>query len=206
MAARPYRNPHVVDWSGENPGMYLRESADGPYVTLVSFARVVLSPFGRGHAAIVVLDPTGDGTDPERPNLCITDNPPLARWLIDDYVRHFLAFRGLPSLATLKTVAGWDFEASSDSATHHTERFVSTEGHGELVWSDWGDRWMVELTDAQAVTGKHDMFSMFVDVRAVGGHVGGRKLRGQPFPRAFAGKPDSSTAFLAFSETWVRAE
>ncbi len=29
--------PAVVDWSGENPGMYLKETASGPFVTLISF-------------------------------------------------------------------------------------------------------------------------------------------------------------------------
>lgn len=40
--------PGTVDWSGENPGMYLKETQDGPFVTLLSFFRVVVSPHGRG--------------------------------------------------------------------------------------------------------------------------------------------------------------
>lgn len=44
-------NPGKVEWSGENPGIYLKESADGPFVSLVSFFRVICSPHGRGHAA-----------------------------------------------------------------------------------------------------------------------------------------------------------
>ena len=42
--------PGKVDWSGENPGMYLKETADGPFVTLLSFFRVMISPFSVGHA------------------------------------------------------------------------------------------------------------------------------------------------------------
>ena len=49
--------PGEVDWSGENPGMYLRETPDGPYGALISFFRVVVSPHGPGHAAFVMLDP-----------------------------------------------------------------------------------------------------------------------------------------------------
>jgi len=33
--------------------------------------------------------------------------------------------------------------------------------------------------------------------------INGVAVGGQAFPREFAGKKDSSTAFLAFSETWV---
>ena len=59
--ARPPFNPNKVDWSGENPGMYLKETADGPFVTLISFFRVVTSTHGKGHAAFMLLDPHGDG-------------------------------------------------------------------------------------------------------------------------------------------------
>ncbi len=39
-------NPGTVEWSGENPGMYLKEAPEGPFVTLISFFRVLLSPHG----------------------------------------------------------------------------------------------------------------------------------------------------------------
>jgi len=35
--------------------------------------------------------------------------------------------------------------------------------------------------------------------------LNGNPVAGHAFPREFAGKKDSSTAFLAFSETWVKA-
>ena len=50
-------NPGIVDWSGENPGIYLRDEAEGPWVTLGVFFRVVLSPFGIGHAMLVLDEP-----------------------------------------------------------------------------------------------------------------------------------------------------
>jgi hypothetical protein len=203
---RPAMNPRPVDWAGENPGMYLKARADGPYVTLVSFFRVVLSPHGKGHAAFLVLDPGGDGADPAKPNVCITDNEPLAAYLREGFVQHFLAFRGGNALSTVKTVPGWDFVAGGDGRTVHTEWFRSTLGQVQLTWGGWGDRYVVELAgDQKAVTGKHEMFSTFVDVREVSGHVNGRSIAGKPFPREFAGKKDSSTAFLAFAETWVKA-
>ena len=71
-------NPGMVDWSGENPGMYLKDRADGPFLSLISYFRVVHSPHGKGHAAVMLLDPYGDGRNPARPNVCLTDNEPLA--------------------------------------------------------------------------------------------------------------------------------
>ena len=49
--------PGTVDWSGENPGISLKETPDGPFVALASFFRVVLSPHGRGHALVLMQSP-----------------------------------------------------------------------------------------------------------------------------------------------------
>lgn len=201
---RPTANARPVDWSGENPGMYLRATADGPYVSLVSFFRVVLSPHGRGHAAFLVLDPQGDGSDPARPNVCITDNEPLAAWLRDGFVRHFLAFRGTRGLDSTRMVPGWDFMAGGDGRTRHVEWCRSTLGQVQLEWKSWGASYEVELTEGKAVTGRHEMFSTFVDVHETEAHLNGRPIAGRPWPREFAGRKDSSTAFLAFCETWLR--
>jgi len=78
-------NPGTVEWSGENPGIYLKESADGAFVSLISFFRVILSPHGRGHAAFLFLDPHGEGKSPGKPNVCATDNEPLARYLEENF-------------------------------------------------------------------------------------------------------------------------
>ena len=55
-------NPGRVEWSGENPGIYLKEnSQDTSYSTLALFFRVVMSPHGRGTAAIVLGAPDKAG-------------------------------------------------------------------------------------------------------------------------------------------------
>jgi hypothetical protein len=205
LMSRPTANPRQVDWAGENPGIYLKETADGPYVTLVSFFRVVLSPHGRGHAAFILLDPDGDGADPLRPNVCATDNEPMAEWLRDGFVRHFLAFRKTTGLDRTRIIPGWDFVAGGDGRTEHVEWFRTSLGQVQLAWKDWGAKYEVELTDGRAVTGKHEMFSTFVDVHRAEGYLNGRPFPGRPFPREFAGRKDSSTAFLAFAETWLHA-
>jgi len=198
-------NPGKVDWSGENPGMYLKESADGPFITLISFFRVVLSPKGRGHAAFILQDPHGDGKSAAKPNLCITDNEPMAEYLRDGFVANFGAFKGIKGLPGVRMVPGWDFMPAGDGKTHHTEWFRSSVGQVSLTWNDLGAPFLVEMPKDKSATGKHEMFSLFVDVRAVAVSINGRGVAGKPFPREFAGKKDSSTAFLAFSETWVLA-
>jgi len=196
-------NPGVVDWSGENPGMYLKESPDGPFVTLISFFRVVRSPHGRGHAAFLLLDPHGTGQTAGKPNLCLTDNEPLARYLKDEYVKCFAAFRGTSGLESCRFERGEDFVASGNALTAYTERFRGPMGEVSLTWEGLTDAFMVELPKEKSATGRHDMFSLFVTASGVRISLGGRGVAGRPVPRDMAGKT-TSTAFLAFSETWVR--
>src|SRR5689334_3922230 len=101
MATRIPVNPNAIDWSGENPGMYLRETADGPFVTLVSFFRVVRSPHGRGHALVLLEAPQSATMPAGRVNVCLSDNEPMARYLVAEFVSNFGAFKGVPALAKL---------------------------------------------------------------------------------------------------------
>ena len=195
-------NSGKVDWSGENPGMYLKESADGPFVTLISFFRVVCSPHGRGHAAFLLLDPHGDGKDPKRPNLCVTDNEPLARYLRDGFVASFAAFRGAAGLSQVRFEPGSGFAASGDALKSYTESCRYAGGEISLTWDKLGDSFMVEFPKDKSATGKHEMFSLFVPASDIRVSVAGRGVAGRPVPRDVFGKV-SSTAFLAFSETWI---
>ncbi len=198
-------NPGAIDWSGENPGMYLKHRADGTFASLISFFRVVHSPHGKGHAAFMLLDPYGDGRGAGRPNLCLTDNEPLADYLRKGFVSHFGAFKGATGLGNLDLKPGWDFMAGGDGRSTHSEWFRSAAGQVSLSWNQLGAPFLVELDKERSATGKHEMISLFVDSRACSASINGNPVAGKAFPREFAGKKDSSTAFLAFSETWVKA-
>jgi hypothetical protein len=183
--------------------MYLKETPDGPFVTLISFFRVVLSPHGRGHAAFLLLDPHGDGRTPGTPNLCITDNEPLARYLRDEFAAYFAAFKGAKGLAQCRFEKGSQFVGSGDARTTYTERFRGESGDVSLTWEPLTDAFMVELPREKSATGRHEMFSLFVTAGGVKVSINGKGVAGRPVPRDMAGK-QTSTAFLAFSETWVR--
>ena len=131
MARTPI-HPGQIDWSGENPGMYLKDTADGPYVTLVSFFRVICSPHGKGHAAFILQDPMGTGRDAARPNLCITDNEPLAAYVRDGFVAKFGSFRDAKGLSGCRMVPGWDFMAGGD-ARIRVETTDVLGGHPDFV-------------------------------------------------------------------------
>ncbi len=191
--------PGTVEWSGENPGISLKEDPAGPFTTLASFFRVVLSPHGRGHALVLALDPhSADGQ-----NICLTDNEPLARWLVADYVSHFGAWRNLPALAGLRYAKMDSVRSSGDAITSYSETVRGADLTVALTWSGLGKPFCFALTPATSATGKHHMPSVFVGCANASVTVNGKVRPGAPIPREIAGQ-SISTAMLAFSETWIR--
>ena len=189
MAAIPGR----VDWSGENPGMYLRESPDGPYTARASFFRVVLSPHGPGHAAFVLMDDT---------RACFTDNEPLARYLLRDYVSFFGAFKGSPDLERIEYRPADRFVHEGSHTTAWREVVTGPGVHLQLTWGGLYDTFALDVPPDRSATGKHRMLSLFVTAREGTIELNGVKAKGRPTPRDAFGR-ESSTAFLAFSETWI---
>jgi hypothetical protein len=192
--------PGTVEWSGENPGISLKEDPNGPFTTLASFFRVVLSPHGRGHALVLALDPQSAGGQ----NICLTDNEPLARWLVADYVSHFGAWRNLPALAGLRYVKMDSVRSSGDAISSYSETVRGADLTVALTWSGLGKPFCFALAPGGSATGKHHMPSLFVGCATATVTVNGKLRPGAPIPRQIAGQ-SISTAMLAFSETWIRA-
>ena len=203
MTTPTLTHPGVVDWSGENPGMYLKEKADAPFVTLVSFFRVVASPHGRGHALVLLEAPLLDRSLPEALNVCVTDNDALARYLVSGFAAHFSAFKDAPALQHMDYVPLDGVAASGDTRSSYMEWVKGRGVEASLSWEYLGEPYMVNIPKEKSATGKHALLSLFVDARRVTATVNGRTLKGHPVPREFAGR-QSSTAFLAYSETWLK--
>jgi hypothetical protein len=202
--AEPIVFPGTVEWSGENPGISLKERPDGPFVTLASFFRVVLSPHGRGHALVLLQSPQEANPPAERENFCFSDNEPLARYLVTEFVAHFAAYRGLPSIARVVYRRLDGAEASGNPANRYSETVRAGETTVRLTWSDLGEPFCFAFPPDKSATGKHHMPSLFVPCRDASVTVNGRPLPGKPVPREIAGRT-ITTAMLAFSETWIRA-
>lgn len=196
--------PGTVEWSGENPGISLKEDPAGPFTTLASFFRVVLSPHGRGHALVLMLSPSEESPPADRANVCYSDNEPLARWLVADYVSHFGAWRGLAGLKGLQYRKLDSVRTSGDAITTYSETVRAGEATIALTWSGLGKPFCFALPPSASATGKHHMPSLFVGCESATVTVNGRQRPGAPIPRDIAGQR-ISTAMLAFSETWIRA-
>jgi len=202
--AEPILFPGVVEWSGENPGISLKDDPDGPFVALASFFRVVLSPRGPGHALVLLQSPPEANPPPARPNLCLTDNEPLARYLVDGFVSNFGAFKGTPGLAGMTYRKLDEVSASGDPRTQYSETVRAGDMTVVLTWSGLGAPFCFANPPDRSATGQHYMPSLFVPSTDATITVNGRVLPGKPVPRGVAGHA-ISTAMLAFSETWIRA-
>ena len=68
-------------WSGENPIILLKPSANAKETTAVGFFRVDFSPAGTGHAAFVVSDVSGSLKGGQGVFACYTDRLEVAEWI-----------------------------------------------------------------------------------------------------------------------------
>lgn len=201
MVASPFPDGEV-DWSGDNPGIYLKETADGPFVSLTLWFRIALSAYGKGQVLLLFEEPTRAAAWPAAANLCLSDNEPLARYLVDGFARNFGAFRDAKAFAALPYLPLLAYATSGDN---RTSSIISATGPGVdvvLSWDKLGKPFAADVPPAQSATGRHVMYSVFVESAEASVVVNGRRLRGHPFPRPFMGRTASS-AFLACSETWI---
>ncbi len=194
----------TVEWTGENPGINLKERPDGPFVTLASFFRVVLSPHGRGHAVVLMQSPQEADPPADKPNVCYTDNEPLARYLVADFLSHFAQYRGLARVARLTYRPLDSVVSSGDQRTNYTETIKAGSDTIAMTWSGLGEPFCFALPPDTSATGRHYMPSLFIGCQDASVTLNGRRLPGKPMPREIAGRT-ITTAMLAFSETWVRA-
>lgn len=194
--------PGPVQWSGENPGMYLKESADGAFTSLASFFRVDTSPHGHGVGVVLLEAPGAAESTPEALNVCVSDNEPLARYLVEHYIATFGAFKGQPGLSGMAYRALHGITTRNEMPTSYGEDLTGDGVEISLTWGGLGAPFVVDMPGDKGPTGIYRMFSTFVDCTEATATINGRRLKGASFPRDFQGR-ESTTAFLAFAETWI---
>ena len=194
--------PGIVDWTGENPGILLKDP-DGNFSAMALFFRVAWSPVGQGQVLLLYGTPsTAKGTD-NAPNVILSDNPALTGFLKENFIGKLAAFANAPAFATLPEVAAQIVRSSGDPMGHRYAETISAPGLTiELVWEDLEPPRALELTPDQVGTGKHTMFTLLVPANSAQIIVNGQALPGAIGQRVQAGF-ETTTAFLYFSETWV---
>ncbi len=197
--------PGTVDWTGENPGILLK-NPDGTFSAMALFFRVAWSPAGPGQLLLLYGSPNSAESLSGAPNLLLGDNSELADFLIDNFIGKLPAFRDAAPFNALKYQPATAIRASGDPMGHrYTETVACPNTCVELVWENLERPRALELTPDQTGTKEHAMVTLLVPARQAQIIVDGNSLPGEVGTRVQAGF-ETTTAFLYFAETWIIPE
>ena len=179
---------------GENPAFTLYDDS-GERNVVASYWHITWSQYGAGHVLILWLRDSPQATG------IYADNAPLAALLLERLVRHFPEFERL-AIETAPQVAA-TLNHSSDG---HSFYAVECRPEGrDVIKLRWA-----ELLDVKQIawpafpTGDilHDLTTVICPCRSASVMIDTHAIPGAIQTGESGGYP-SSSAFLAFSETWV---
>ena len=183
---------------GENPGIRLVVKDGAPPSTSVSFWRVIQSPAGAGHVCFVTSDVAGDGPTPDDIRMAFADNEKLAEYVATQLMTAFDRAYGEKPFPVRRA----RFDRGGDTITAWKET-LTAEGYTiELVWRDFYEPFVIE-SRAGVPHNPYTILSTFIPARGAEVTINGKRAAGAPAPR-MRGNRQSSGAFLAFAETWLK--
>ena len=194
--------PGVVDWTGENPGILLKNDDDS-FAAMALFFRVAWSPVGQGQVLLLYASPNEAQGSTEAPNIILSDNEELSHYLLENFIGRLAAFRDAPAFANLTHLVAQSVYSDGDPMSHRYSETVAGEGYTvELVWEQLEAPRALELMPNQVGSGIHTMYTVLVPAQRAQIIVNGKSLAGKLGTRVQAGF-ETTTAFLYFSETWI---
>jgi hypothetical protein len=185
-------DPNDVMMTGENS--FIRYSPDGGKTQpdRVSHWRVLWCPAGAGHA----LFARSTLTDGEV--RIWSDNPPVARWLQSEIESYLF-----PAFADAKTpVAPASFARLGGIESRAAELVTAQDAEVLLSWEGFLTPFVLNMPPGSA-NRPIGVFSTFFPAKAARISINGRVAAGMPYAEK-RGDRDSTSACLAWSETWVK--
>ncbi len=202
MPLKPPIHPGRVAWTGENPGILLKKDPDGPWSSIALFFRVFWSPKGRGTALLLFEKPDVAESLPSVHNIMLSDNQPMAEFLLDTFISKLAVFAESPAFSAIQHVSITESYAAGDPRSRYSEIVNADNINIELHWDGLGKPVALELP-AELTGGKeHEAYNVLVESRQPEIKLNGKSLPGKPVPRVQAGI-ETTSAFLYFSETWI---
>ena len=196
-------HPGQVVWTGENPGILLKEDPNGPFSAIALFFRIYLSPKGRGTVLLLLDSPDEQRSFPDGCNVLLYDNKELAEYLLETFILKLPAFAALPACESLSLIPMEECRPEGDPRVRYSEIIKANSLEIELVWDGLGTPTALELP-AELTGGKeNELYTLLIESTNPSIHINGQRLRGSPVERVQAGIK-TTTAFLYFSETWIR--
>ena len=185
-------DPNDVLMTGENS--FIRFSADGgkTQTDRASHWRVLWCPAGAGHALFLQGTLTGSAVR------IWSDNVPVARWLqkeIESLLYPAFADAATPVMQAV-------FKRSGGIDTRAAELVTAKDAEVLLSWEDFIEPFVLTMRPGSA-NRPIGVFSTFFPARAARIALNGRVAAGTPWMEK-RGERDSTSACLAWSETWVK--
>ncbi len=187
-------DPAEIRLTGENSFIRLSPQAGGPQTTRTSHWRILWSPGGAGH--VLFLKSSDLERDPVR---VYSDNIALTRYLQDE-IESML----FPEFAdTSLPVIDARFSRSGDISSAYNETVAASTETVVLSWHDFLTPYMLNNPAGEASGRTHGVYSCFFPARQAQITVADRALPGVVSLET-RGSAQSSTACIAWSETWVK--
>jgi hypothetical protein len=186
---------------GENPAMSLYAPWAEQAVAIASFWHVTYSPQGTGNALVLWL---AEKTLPDSPfpsGGIFSDNLHLAHFLIDRLTRHFPEFREVDAAALpyLQAECRHIFNGSD----RYTVTCRAGDHHLIVEWADLLDQKLITWPKFPAGEQAFDLSTVICPCRSGKISVDGAVVPGEVQTGPTADGHLSSTAFLAFAESWL---
>ncbi len=189
-----------VFFSGENPGMTLYFPGTEQIAAVASYWQCTDSPMGVGHALVVWIENPDQPGEPAPGSGIWTDNLALAEKLVETLTRHFPEFETIPvsRLKYLPAVCTHTYDGDSYRVKCQTSATQIT-----LTWSTPLDRKQILWKNFPTGESAYDLTTVICPCRAGEIQFKGQAVTGQVSCRQTESGQWSSSAFLAFAETWV---
>jgi hypothetical protein len=187
----PPVDPNAVLMTGENSFIRLSDDGGKTQTDRLSHWRVLWCPAGAGHALFIQSELTGGKVR------IYGDNMAVARWL-----QRTIETLLFPAFADTKVpVTAAAFARTGDPRSTAVETIVSADDRITMTWYDCIEPFV--LTMPPGFNNRPiGVFSTFFPAHGAQVEMNGRFATGQPWAEQRGDRP-SSSACLAWSETWV---
>ena len=193
MATTNPTDPNKIRLTGENSFIRLTEQSGEAQTTRASHWRVLWSPGGPGHVLFLQSELTDDQVR------IYSDNIALSRWLQEEIETFLYADFADENLQVIEA----EFSKKGDPSSFWTETIISDEDEIAMSWYDFMEPYMLVVPAGSAAGRPHGVYSCFIPARKAQLTINGDVASGRVVTDR-RGDKDSSSACLAWSETWVR--
>ena len=187
-------DPNEVRLTGENSFIKLLDKEGGTITTQVSHWRIFRSPGGPGHVIYLKSEITGGNVH------IYSDNVAMARWLqgeVESALNPHFADKNIPIIDAEFARLGNQITVSTELAEAANDDVVS------LTWHEIGEPFIIRIEPGGIPGANLGVYSCLIPCSSAQVSINGVAAKGSPYPEDMAGHP-SSTACLAWGETWVR--